>query len=156
MKRFTAEMSDKMRCSSSTRTDRPILVAVTERGGRQTRNHLRRRMRRVPRTRSTSTNSSASKSHRAKGKRLTTYEVATLRFIEPELPPEPEPSDDGDAGEIPRRPALRRRADDGRRMPVPATPRCFRRVEFEIERARAMPTRVIDPRTTEPVLTCRR
>ena len=30
------------------------------------------------------------KSHRAKGKRLTTYEVATLRFIEPELPPEPE------------------------------------------------------------------
>jgi OOP family OmpA-OmpF porin len=41
------------------------------------------------------------KSHRAKGKRLTTYDVATLRFIEPELPPEPEPSDDGDAGEIP-------------------------------------------------------
>ena len=33
------------------------------------------------------------KSHRAKGKRLTTYEVASLRFIEPELPPEPEPAD---------------------------------------------------------------
>ena len=28
----------------------------------------------------------AVKSHRAKGKRLTTYEVATLRFIEPEEP----------------------------------------------------------------------
>ena len=28
----------------------------------------------------------AIKSHRAKGKRLTTYEVATLRFIEPEEP----------------------------------------------------------------------
>jgi topoisomerase-4 subunit A len=27
----------------------------------------------------------ATKSHRAKGKRLTTYEVATLRFIEPEV-----------------------------------------------------------------------
>ena len=30
----------------------------------------------------------AVKSHRAKGKRITTYEVATLRFIEPELPEE--------------------------------------------------------------------
>ena len=30
-------------------------------------------------------------SHRAKGKRLTTYDVVALRFIEPELPPEPEP-----------------------------------------------------------------
>ena len=35
------------------------------------------------------------KSHRAKGKRLTTYEVATLRFIEPELPPEPDPDEEG-------------------------------------------------------------
>ncbi|MDE7305190.1 MAG: DNA gyrase/topoisomerase IV subunit A, partial [Alistipes sp.] len=34
------------------------------------------------------------KSHRAKGKRLTTFEVAALRFIEPELPPQPEPADD--------------------------------------------------------------
>ena len=34
------------------------------------------------------------KSHRAKGKRLTTYDVDRLRMIEPELPPEPEPSDD--------------------------------------------------------------
>ena len=43
------------------------------------------------------------KGHRGKGKRLTTYEGATLRFSEPELPPEPEPSDEapdgsGDAG----------------------------------------------------------
>ena len=35
------------------------------------------------------------KSHRAKGKRITTYEVATLRFIEPEEP-EPEEIDDED------------------------------------------------------------
>jgi topoisomerase-4 subunit A len=32
----------------------------------------------------------AVKSHRAKGKRLTTYEVASLRFIEPEEPEEDE------------------------------------------------------------------
>jgi topoisomerase-4 subunit A len=30
------------------------------------------------------------KSHRAKGKRITTYDVATLHFVEPELPAEPE------------------------------------------------------------------
>ena len=40
------------------------------------------------------------KSHRAKGKRLTTYEVASLRFIEPELPQEPaEASADDPAAE---------------------------------------------------------
>lgn len=33
------------------------------------------------------------KSHRAKGKRITTYEVSTLRFIEPEEPEEPEVED---------------------------------------------------------------
>ena len=49
----------------------------------------------------------AVKSHRAKGKRLTTYEVASLRFIEPEEPEveeideefdedEPMPMEDGD------------------------------------------------------------
>ena len=40
------------------------------------------------------------KSHRAKGKRITTYEVSTLRFIEPEEPDEPEVEDieDVDAG----------------------------------------------------------
>ena len=35
------------------------------------------------------------KSHRAKGKRLTTYDVATLAFVEPELP-EPQQEDAGD------------------------------------------------------------
>lgn len=34
------------------------------------------------------------KSHRAKGKRITTYEVATLRFIEPELAEEAEADDE--------------------------------------------------------------
>lgn len=36
----------------------------------------------------------AIKSHRAKGKRITTYEVATLRFIEPEEPEIEEELDD--------------------------------------------------------------
>ena len=36
------------------------------------------------------------KSHRAKGKRITTYDVDTLSFIEPELPDEPEEVEDAD------------------------------------------------------------
>ena len=39
------------------------------------------------------------KSHRAKGKRLTTYDVAALRMIEPELPPEPETADEEAIGD---------------------------------------------------------
>ena len=35
------------------------------------------------------------KSHRAKGKRLTTYDVATLAFVEPERPERPELSGEG-------------------------------------------------------------
>ncbi len=40
------------------------------------------------------------KSHRAKGKRITTYDVDTLRFIEPELPPEPEVTEDDEMMDI--------------------------------------------------------
>lgn len=40
----------------------------------------------------------AVKSHRAKGKRITTYEVASLQFIEPE---EPEPTDEDFAEDEP-------------------------------------------------------
>ena len=36
------------------------------------------------------------KSRKAKGKRLSTYDIDTLTFIEPELPPQPEPSEDAD------------------------------------------------------------
>ena len=40
------------------------------------------------------------KSHRAKGKRITTYDVATLRFIEPEAPETPEPTENDEADDI--------------------------------------------------------
>ena len=40
------------------------------------------------------------KSHRAKGKRVTTYDVDTLRFIEPELPPEPEEDEADDVMDV--------------------------------------------------------
>lgn len=41
----------------------------------------------------------AVKSHRAKGKRITNYEVATLKFIEPEIPDEELGDDDEAIGE---------------------------------------------------------
>lgn len=41
----------------------------------------------------------ATKSHRAKGKRLTTYEVSTLRFIEPEVVEDEELEDDDMLGD---------------------------------------------------------
>ena len=86
------------------------------------------------------------KSHRAKGKRLTTYEVATLRFIEPELPPEPEPSDDGDAGEIPAGLLSGGGADDGAADAGAGDAAAVSGgVEFEIERARGDADEVIDP-----------
>jgi topoisomerase-4 subunit A len=36
------------------------------------------------------------KSHRAKGKRITTYDVASLKFIEPELVPETQNAEESD------------------------------------------------------------
>ena len=42
------------------------------------------------------------KSHRAKGKRITTYDVESLSFLEPELPPQPETAEpmEDDAPEV--------------------------------------------------------
>ncbi len=60
MKRFTAEMSDKMQFFLD-EDGQADLVAVTERTGAKLEITYKGRMRRVPRTRSTSTNSSASR-----------------------------------------------------------------------------------------------
>lgn len=40
------------------------------------------------------------KSHRAKGKRITTYDVSSLRFIEPELPEEDDAMLEGDGEDM--------------------------------------------------------
>ena len=82
------------------------------------------------------------KSHRAKGKRLTTYEVASLTFIEPELPEEPEepqPGEDDEPAEV----GLDAMAGDGN---TPQTESGANGgVEFEIERAKGDADEVIDP-----------
>ena len=94
MKRFTAEMSDKMQFFLD-EAGQADLVAVTERTGAKLEITYKGAHASRPADEVDVDEFVGVKSHRAKGKRLTTYEVATLRFIEPELPPEPEPSDDG-------------------------------------------------------------
>ena len=109
------------------------------------------------------------KSHRAKRKRLTTYDVAALRMIEPELPPEPDPIDEeelgddqltGTLGDMPQD------ADNEQKTPDAAAPKgkpaakpapeanpaklphantVAGGVEFEIERAKGEADEMIDP-----------
>ncbi|MDR0511041.1 MAG: DNA gyrase/topoisomerase IV subunit A, partial [Rikenellaceae bacterium] len=93
VKRFTAEISDRMQnfldetgvctLSAFSSCGAPLLE-VTYKGA-----HSRRPVDTIDVVEFIGV-----KSHRAKGKRVTTYEVGTLRFIEPE-PPEEEPADDG-------------------------------------------------------------
>lgn len=98
MKRFTAEMSDKMQFFLD-EEGQADLVAVTERTGAKLEITYKGAHASRPADEIDVDEFVGVKSHRAKGKRLTTYDVAALRFIEPELPPEPEPEpsdDDGD------------------------------------------------------------
>ena len=93
MKRFTAEMSDKMQFFLD-EEGQADLVAVTERTGAKLEITYKGAHASRPADEIDVDEFVGVKSHRAKGKRLTTYDVVALRFIEPELPPEPEPSDD--------------------------------------------------------------
>ena len=77
------------------------------------------------------------KSHRAKGKRLTTYDVDTLRFIEPEEPEqEPEPAGEAEPAGV-----------DMALIEAPQgdVPAAGGEAAFEIERARGDADRMIDP-----------
>ena len=104
------------------------------------------------------------KSHRAKGKRLTTYDVDRLRMIEPELPPEPEPSEDEslDDGQLTdaSADAAQRAAAEGKasgksalKEPLGAKPAPGKAsagtivggVEFEVERPKGDAGEMIDP-----------
>ena len=101
LKRFTAETSDRLQFFLE--EGQADFVCLTDRGGAKLEITYKGAHAARPADLVDVDEFVGVKSHRAKGKRLTTYEVATLRFIEPELPPEPEPSDEapdesGDAG----------------------------------------------------------
>ncbi len=104
LKRFTAETSDRLQFFLE--EGQADFVCLTDRGGAKLEITYKGAHAARPADLVDVDEFVGVKSHRAKGKRLTTYEVATLRFIEPELPPEPEPSDEapdesGDAGSEP-------------------------------------------------------
>ena len=97
LKRFTAEMSEKMQDFLDEDAD---FVCITGSTGAQLEITYRGAHATRPADRVEIDDFVGVKSHRAKGKRLTTYEVDTVRVIEPELPPEAE-EPDPEAGEEP-------------------------------------------------------
>ena len=90
LKRFTAEMSEKMQDFLDEDAD---FVCITGSAGAQLEITYRGAHATRPADRVEIDDFVGVKSHRAKGKRLTTYEVDTVRVIEPELPPEAEEPD---------------------------------------------------------------
>ena len=97
MKRFTAEQTDKLQ-SFLDEEGQAELICLTDRAGAKLEIAYKGAHAQRPADLIEVDEFVGVKSHRAKGKRLTTYEVGALRFIEPELPaePEPEPADAAD------------------------------------------------------------
>ncbi len=95
MKRFTAEQSDRMQ-SFLDEEGGAELVCITGCTGARLEITYKGAHAQRPADLVEVDDFVGVKSHRAKGKRLTTYEVASLRFIEPELSPQPAeaPADD--------------------------------------------------------------
>ncbi len=151
MKRFTAEMSDKMQFFLD-EEGQSRLVCVTDRAGAQLEITYKGAYASRPADLLDVDEFVGIKSHRAKGKRLTTYDVDKLRFIEPELPPEPEsePDEDEELDDLPEMPE---QGEVGASEPRPnrsasaeADPSVRSAgVEFEIERAKGDADEVIDP-----------
>ena len=166
MKRFTAEMSDKTQDFLDADAD---FICVTDRAGAQLEITYKGAHASRPADLIDVDEFVGVKSHRAKGKRLTTYDVAALRMIEPELPPEPEPADEegvdgdqltdtsGDASQdsvaevktaesaAPKaNPAAKPASEKASADHSPAGT-IVGDVEFEIERAKGDADEVIDP-----------
>lgn len=93
MKRFALELTDKMQffLDENGQSD---FVCVTYRKGAKLRITYKGAQASRPADEIDVDEFVGVKSHRAKGKRLTTYDVDTLTFIEPEEPEEPEDGDD--------------------------------------------------------------
>ena len=162
MKRFTAEMSDRMQAFLDEDAD---FICVTDTAGAQLEITYKGAHATRPADRIDVDEFVGVKSHRAKGKRLTTYDVAEFRFIEPEPAPEPddeEPLDDGadpadgrpEGESSPEsRPAAPERPSTpaGRGLPtrsetgLPPTDATPGGVAFEIERPKGDADEVVDP-----------
>lgn len=143
LKRFTAELSDKMQFFLD-EEGQADFVAMTDRAGAELEITYQGAHASRPADRIDVDEFVGVKSHRAKGKRLTTYDVAALRFIEPELPEEPDEPDGPDDGSDDEDPVeVDMSAIELPAGELPAEPSGG--VELEIERARGDADRMIDP-----------
>ena len=93
MKRFTLERSDKMQ-NFLDEDGNDEFVCITGVGGATLRITYKGAQASRPADEVDVDSFIGVKSRKAKGKRLSTYDIDTLTFIEPELPPQPEPSED--------------------------------------------------------------
>ncbi|MEG1699741.1 MAG: DNA gyrase/topoisomerase IV subunit A [Alistipes sp.] len=157
MKRFTAEMGDKMQFYLDEQGQNDF-VCLTDRLGAKLEMTYKGAYAARPSDEIEVDDFIGVKSHRAKGKRLTTYDIATLRFIEPEAPEEPEESDEllADSSDALEEISLENFPDEedlnGDNVPSSAptvankdSKQASNGVEFEIERARGDVDLVIDP-----------
>lgn len=95
MKRFTLERSDKMQ-NFLDEDGNDEFVCITGVGGATLRITYKGAQASRPADEVDVDSFIGVKSRKAKGKRLSTYDIDTLTFIEPELPPQPEPSEDAE------------------------------------------------------------
>jgi len=100
MKRFKAEMSDRMQPFLD-EDGSSVFVGITDRAGALLRITFKGAQATRPAEEIAVDDFVGVKSHRAKGKRISNYDIDTLRFIEPELPAEPEPDAPAPADEEP-------------------------------------------------------
>ncbi len=95
LKRFTAERSEKLQTFLD-EEGQAELTAMTRCAGSKLRIAYRGAQAARPADEIETDEFVGVKSHRAKGKRLTTFDVKTLTFIEPEIPSAPAEGDDGE------------------------------------------------------------
>lgn len=145
LKRFTAEQTDKMQ-SFLDEDGQSDFVCLTDRCGAQLEITYKGAQAARPADLLDVDGFVGVKSHRAKGKRLTTYDVAALRFIEPEEPEEPEtPEAPESADEEAEQPnsAPTERAEKSEKSGTGVV--VAGGVELEIDRPRGDAGRMIDP-----------
>ncbi len=153
MKRFTAEATDKLQffLDEEGQSD---FVCVTDRAGARLEITYKGAHASRPADEIDVDGFVGVKSHRAKGKRLTTFEVASLRFIEPALPPQPEPGPDDEETaaadfDLAEDAGLAGEGPEDSEVSAPqagaAQASVSDEVAFEVERPRGDADEVIDP-----------
>lgn len=159
MKRFTAECSDKMQYFLD-EEGQADFVCLTDRAGAKLEMIYQGAHATRPSDLLDVDEFIGVKSHRAKGKRLTTNDVGSLRFVEPEEPEEDELLDDAtddeameellpdelmdDAPEGDAEPKVKPEVNKVTSAPSTKSPTSSK-VEFEVERAKGDVDQVIDP-----------